>query len=83
MLSILSFFPAALLYFVFMMERVIRLCFKSVIKDIEARLPFYELLASWHKTVFKKFREACFDLIHAPISYHFKKDEMHALAKKK
>jgi len=43
-------------------------------------LPYAKLFALWRKDGYAKFHEACFDLIHAPISYHFKYREVHALA---
>ncbi|KJU84508.1 hypothetical protein MBAV_003299 [Candidatus Magnetobacterium bavaricum] len=45
------------------------------------KLPYYHLFSCWNKNGFNQFHEACFDLIHAPISYHFKEYEMLSMAK--
>jgi hypothetical protein len=39
-------------------------------------MPYYKLFSLWGKDGYAKFHEACFDLLHAPISHHFKKDEL-------
>jgi uncharacterized protein YbaR (Trm112 family)/SAM-dependent methyltransferase len=44
------------------------------------KIPLFEHMIFWSKTSFKCNRTACFDLIHAPISYHFKKRELIAMA---
>lgn len=45
-----------------------------------AKMPFFELLSLWRGGGYRKFWEACFDLLHAPISYHFRKTEVSSLA---
>jgi len=43
-------------------------------------IPLYDHMAFWSKCDLKFIWTACFDLMHAPISYHFKKEEIEALA---
>jgi hypothetical protein len=38
-------------------------------------------LLFWAKNPFRKIWASGFDLIHAPVSYHFKRDEMLTLAR--
>jgi len=47
---------------------------------LASQMPFFKLLTLWRGGGFRKFWEACFDLLHAPISHHFKKEEVTALA---
>lgn len=47
---------------------------------LAARLPWNDLFALWRRDGFKKIWEACFDLIHAPVSHHFRQAETAGLA---
>ena len=48
----------------------------------ELPLPFFSLLNLWGKDGFSKFHEACYDLIQAPVSHHFKRNEIQEMAMK-
>lgn len=54
--------------------------FPSSSKKFISKLPYYDLFALWGKDGFSKFHEACFDLLHAPISHHFRKSELQHMA---
>ncbi len=43
-------------------------------------IPLFEHMVFWSKNRFKFFCLTCFDLLHAPISYHFKKQEIQKMA---
>lgn len=76
-IRLLSFFPAILLYLVHCAQRFMVAVFSSVNPE---RILFYRLFDCWFRHGFPKFWEACFDLMHAPVSYHFRKGEMVRLA---
>ncbi len=73
----LSHIPAIILYAMStaytVMQNALGLCTEH--------LPYAKLIALWRRDGYPKFHEACFDLIHAPISYHFKYREVHDLAR--
>jgi len=80
-------FPVCSIKFIATMPALLLFCL-SVIYSIlngfssglASRMPFYELLSLWRKGGYRKFWEACFDLLHAPISHHFKKEEITSLS---
>jgi len=51
-----------------------------LVPAVARRLPLYEHMAFWGGNPFSFVWCACFDLIHAPISYHFREAEMKKLA---
>ncbi len=73
----LSLVPASLLYTVAL---VIASLSKVISSRYIERIPLSKILLLWYKNGFSKFWEACFDLLQAPVSYHFKKEEMIQLA---
>ena len=78
-IRLLAYFPAVILYFVGRFY-----CFVSLfLKETVEKFPYAELLSLWSKDGFKKYHEACYDLLHAPISYHFKKSELLEMAHEK
>jgi uncharacterized protein YbaR (Trm112 family) len=46
------------------------------------KIPLYEHFMFWSKCKFATLWTSCFDLIHAPISYYFRKGELQELAEK-
>lgn len=44
------------------------------------RIPLYEHMIFWSECNLKFIWTACFDLLHAPVSYHFRRDEIVSLA---
>jgi hypothetical protein len=44
------------------------------------RLPLFDHMIFWSKGKFALIELSCFDLIHAPVSYHFKEHEVRRLA---
>jgi|APSaa5957512535_1039671.scaffolds.fasta_scaffold153128_2 hypothetical protein len=42
--------------------------------------PLYDHMIFWSKNSLKKNATACFDLLHAPVSYHFSRSEMENLS---
>jgi SAM-dependent methyltransferase len=49
-------------------------------KRVCEKLPLFEHMMFWSKNSFKFLCMTCFDLIHAPISYHFRKSEIIEMA---
>lgn len=47
---------------------------------LSAKLPWNQLFSLWLRDGFGKIWEACFDLLHAPVSYHFNQTEVTNLA---
>jgi uncharacterized protein YbaR (Trm112 family) len=77
--KVVSFFPALILYFVI---NVIYIPLNMISKKLITKLPLNEQLMCWSANSFKMIWVMCFDLLHAPISYHFKKQEVENLSKK-
>lgn len=74
-LSILKHFssiPAAIL---FLYGKILSFC-----PNIFKNFPYYDLMILWSSGGFKKFHEACFDLMHAPISHHYTRQEVEHMA---
>lgn len=69
----LALLPAAMLYTV---HRVY-----CMLPRKSARLPFRELLRLWGQDGFTMFHHACFDLLHAPVSHHFRRREIEDMAR--
>ena len=80
-LLFLALFPALLLFCMFKIETLINVIFRPGPMNISKKLPFYELLACWDKNGIYQYWSSCFDLIHAPVSYHFKEAEVLSLSK--
>lgn len=76
-LRYVALLPAAMLYALQAVYSLLEKKWPSKTK----KLPFYSLLYLWRKEGFSKFHEACFDLLHAPVSYHFKRDELVGMTK--
>ena len=73
----LSLVPASLLY---IFTLVVASLSKVISSKYIERIPLSRILLLWYENGFNKFREACFDLLQAPISHHFKKEELRHLA---
>ena len=74
----LSLVPAA------MVHALIRLVYvpaNKALPRLAEKLPLNSHMMLWSKFDFKTVWTACFDLIHAPISYHFRKGEIEALCR--
>lgn len=76
-LFFLSLFPSLVLQF-FILFFYVPLAKLS--KDLVSRLPLHEHLLFWSQNRFKTTWMGIFDLFHAPISYHFKREEVEKLA---
>ncbi|MDL2279350.1 hypothetical protein LJC15_01630 [Desulfovibrio sp. OttesenSCG-928-G11] len=81
--------PIPFLNFIARMPAFILFCYTKILlffttrfvpEKLRVKFPYYELMRLWIPGGFSKFHEACFDLMHAPISYHFQEHEMRALA---
>jgi len=79
--KILRYFAIIPAFMLFMYFHINHSLFKLGLIEC-TRLPFFKVLNLWSYGGFQKFWEACFDLLHAPISYHFKKFECENLAQK-
>src|ERR1019366_8599160 len=44
------------------------------------KIPLFDHMIFWSKGRFSLIKVSCFDLIHAPVSYHFKENEVRQLA---
>lgn len=76
----LSVIPAI---FVFLAIYAVYVPLNTLSKSISKYLPLNDHMMYWSKyNSFKTMWTWCFDLIHAPISYHFRKDEVVGLAKR-
>lgn len=77
MLRWLSIIPAIMIY-------VAIHCFyvplSKLLPGLARRVPLYAHMLFWAKNSFKSVWCSCFDLVHAPISYHFKEKELTQLA---
>ncbi len=69
-------FPPAL--FIYALIHLIYAPFSA--NPLIKKLPLYEHMIFWSTSTLKFIWSACFDLLHAPISFHFSRDEMVALA---
>lgn len=49
--------------------------------NIKVKIPLFKHMMFWSRGSFKLIRTSCFDLIHAPVSYHFKKNDLQEMAK--
>lgn len=79
LINYLSILPAAI---VFMLIYLFYVPLNMVAKPLGRLLPLNDHMLYWARyNSFKTIWTWCFDLIHAPISYHFRKDEVIALAK--
>ncbi|GFK94833.1 Ubiquinone/menaquinone biosynthesis C-methyltransferase UbiE [Fundidesulfovibrio magnetotacticus] len=67
-----SYLPAIILYALALTYQGLSKYFPEQLNN----LPYYDLLTLWYRGGFEKFHEASFDLLHAPISYHFYRDEL-------
>lgn len=74
----ISIFPAI---FIFLLIRLFYLPANHLFPArICKKIPLFDHMIFWSKGGFKLIRISCFDLMHAPVSYHFSKDEMQKLA---
>jgi len=46
------------------------------------KIPLFEHMIFWSKNSFALIKTSCFDLIHAPVSYHFRCNEVQRLAER-
>lgn len=76
-LFILSFFPTFILQFIIMLFYV---PVGKMAPEFAAKIPLYEHMILWSQNRFKTTWMSIFDLFHAPISYHFRREEVSRLA---
>lgn len=69
--------PAALLY----AAHVTYGFLERIMPGMTKSLPFRELFRLWGRDGFTMFHHACFDLLHAPVSYHFARHELEEMAR--
>ena len=74
-----SLIPATLIY---LLIHIIYVPASKVLGKFKNNLFLYEYMMFRSKDSFKNIWISCFDLVHAPISYHFKKTEILELASK-
>jgi hypothetical protein len=72
-----SFFPAAL---IFLMIHLVYVPFNRFCQRVAKALPLFEHMMFWSRNTFDAVWISCFDLMHAPVSYHFRRDEIESLA---
>lgn len=77
-LFFLSLFPGLILQLIIMSVYVPA---AKISPRLLSKLPLPEHMMFWSQNSFKTNRMAIFDLFHAPISYHFKRQEIENLAK--
>ncbi|PKL49342.1 MAG: hypothetical protein CVV42_06525 [Candidatus Riflebacteria bacterium HGW-Riflebacteria-2] len=77
MLFALSFFPAFVLQFIIMLFYVPA---GKAAPELAQKIPLYEHMNLWSKNRFITTWMSVFDLFHAPISYHFRREEVIGLA---
>lgn len=75
---VISLLPALIIYFAIHsfylpLQRVLS-------PDSCRKIPYFEHMIFWSQDSLNFIWMACFDLIHAPISYHFRKHEIEAMA---
>lgn len=73
-------FPPALV--IFLLIRLLYLPASKVLPRYAKLLPLFDHMIFWSENSLSLIWLSCFDLIHAPISYHFTKAEMMNLAEK-
>lgn len=74
----LAIFPALALY---SLINGLYVPINKISKTLADKFPLNEQFVYWAANSFKILWTTCFDLIHAPISYHFKKSEVENLSK--
>ena len=74
---VMAFFPALLIYSAI---HLFYLPCSKLFSQLATYLPLFEHMMFWAKNDFYLVWTSCFDLIHAPISYHFHKIEVEDLA---
>jgi len=74
---LISFVPAAALY---LLLKLIYQPLNSALPSLSKKLPLNTHMMFWAKGNFEHVWLSCFDLIHAPISYYFRKEEVLSLA---
>jgi SAM-dependent methyltransferase len=77
LLRMLALVPAAL---IFLIIQLIYRPMNSFFRKTASRLPLFEHMMFWSRNNFATIWMSCFDLIHAPISYHFTRAEVENLA---
>ncbi|MBF0473837.1 MAG: methyltransferase domain-containing protein [Nitrospirae bacterium] len=75
----IAFIPAMIVYILIHLFYVP--ANKILSKQTCNKIPLFDHMIFWSKVSFKWIDLACFDLIHAPISYHFKKEEFIKMAR--
>lgn len=74
----ISVLPAAALY---LLIHLVYLPMSRISRKTAQRLPLFEHMTFWSHNNFKELWLSCFDLIHAPISYHFTEQEVRQIVK--
>lgn len=75
----LAFFPATLIFFLI---RLFYAPMDNLAPNLAKKLPLHAHMMFWRPNPFHMIWTSCFDLMHAPISYHFKEVEMLRMAEK-
>lgn len=77
--ELISLFPAIL---IFLLIHFIYLPSNFLLPSgICRKIPLFDHMMFWSRGSFRIIRISCFDLIHAPVSYHFRKNELQEYAK--
>ena len=75
----LAFLPALVIYLII---HLIYVPVSQKYQRLPKPLPLFDHMLFWSSSSLKFIWSACFDLIHAPISFHFKKEEIEDLVAK-
>jgi uncharacterized protein YbaR (Trm112 family) len=76
--EVIALFPAVL---IFLLIRLIYMPANRLLpRGLCRMLPLFDHMMFWSKGTFAMIKISCFDLIHAPVSYHFRKGEIQECA---
>ena len=75
--NVISFFPAVGLYLLIHLGYV---PMNKLVEPVVKKLPLAEHMLFWSKNDFSTVWSSCFDLIHSPITYYFKQQELESMA---
>ena len=79
-LSVQRMFAALPAIVIYLVIHIFYLPLSRISKNTAERLPLYEHMMFWAHNSFSTVWLSCFDLIHAPISYHFTEKEIRQMA---
>ncbi len=69
----LAYLPGLMVYLVI---NLVYMPVRSVSEELFTRLPLHQHMLFWSHNSLGTLCWQCFDLIHAPVSYHFRKEEI-------